>query len=445
MPHDGLNMKIAINTYTSGKYKRETINGRSHVVTSMMPIRGDVTMNGIMYPNDEIKSSFQQLNKLPAPNGHPKVNGVHISAFDPVAMNAHNVGGFIRNPKMKGKEVFTDFLIDETVANLSADGVEIIRRIENGEKIGVSTGLTIDQVSSENGEDDFGMKFNQVGRGFNFDHVAILLNEKAAGDHAGTELRLNTENPDDPIFVVNLAVISTNDLTADDMLDKLNTMIQSADDDVLRWVVDIFPESHIFIWSEKAGTSTRLFKQSYSVSSNDEISIIDIPVEVKLQKEFKPTITNEDHDMNNELLVLAMIGLTTNAFTGDDKDRLMAMSESELVNELAVNTENAIDADKAKEVLTANGFDFAAFDSFQTNAESFKAYQEAEKDRLDGIKTSITAANSDYTPELLEGKTEAELLVINKMVESNKTATRAPEGSAPVVNSQAKTSDNYDM
>ncbi len=93
-------MYISINSHTSGKFRREMINNRSHLITSMMPIRGDISMNGILYPNKEVKASFQQLHDLPAPNGHPIINGVHVRAFKQASMNAFNVGGFVRNPKM---------------------------------------------------------------------------------------------------------------------------------------------------------------------------------------------------------------------------------------------------------------------------------------------------------------------------------------------------------
>jgi len=410
----------------------------------MMPIRGDISMNGIMYPDAQVNKSFNQLHDLPAPNGHPKINGIHVSAFKPASMNAHNIGGFIRNPKKKGKEVNVDFLLDESVANLSDDGRELIKRIETGEKVGVSTGLNIDILINQSGEDDFGTKFDRIGEGFNFDHVAILLNEKAAGEHAGTELKLNTEDPNDPIFVVNLA--QCNDLSADDIRHKLHVMIQSADEDVHRWVVDIFPESKVFIWNEEVGNSTRLFKQSYSVSSTDEVSIIDIPVEVKLIREFKPTITNEDQDMDKTKLILAIIGLTTNALSGDDEARLSSMTESELIKELAANTKNAVSIDQAREVLTADGFDFKAFDNFKTNESAFKEYQDAEETRLNKIRESITSANSEYTADLLANKSENELLVINKMITGNKIAKRVGTGQAPIANSQAlATSNEYDM
>lgn len=440
-------MRIAINSHTSGKFERRQLNGRPHIVTSMMAIRGDIAMNRIMYPDKQVDNSFDQLHDLPAPNGHPKINGIHVSAWKPASQNAHNFGGFTFNPKKKGKEVIVDFFLDETVANLSDDGRELIRRIENCEKVGVSTGLNIDTIINQSGTDDFGQAFDRIGEGFHFDHVAILLNEKAAGEHAGTELQLNTDDPNDPIFVVNLA--QTNDLSADDIADKLQNMIQSADEDVIRWVHTglIFPESHIFVWSERQGNSERLFRQSYSVSATDDISIIDIPVEVKLTKEFKPTITNdEDQEMDKTKLVLAIIGLTTNALNGDDEARLLLMSESELIKELAANTKNAVSVEQAREVLTTDGFDFKAFDNFNTNKAEFEAYQTAEKTRLDEMKEAITATNSDWTPELLADKSETELLLINKTVNTSKTAKRVGSGRSPVANSQtADMSDEFVM
>lgn len=443
-------MYISINSQTSGKFKREMINNRSHIVTSMMPIRGDISMNGILYPNKEVKASFEQLHDLPAPNGHPVINGVHVSAFKPASMNAFNVGGFTRNPKMKGKEVFVDFLIDEEVANKSDDGKEIIRRIEAGEKIGVSTGLNINEIEMKSGKDDLGVSFDRIGRGFNFDHVAILLNEKAAGDHAGTELILNTANKDEPIHIVNLVMNEPNQLeielntehalSASDIHEQLNRLIASDNENIFKHVIDFFPEDKKFIFSMSSKTDRKIFEQSYAVG-NDVIALIGEPVEVILQQKITPVMeTNEEDDMNKELTILAIIANSHNAFDGNDKERLEAMSESELVNALCLE----VNETQAKEVLTANGFDFEGYDNFTANKEGFTAYQEAENKRIQEVKDSIIEANSDYTADLLEGKSETELLVINKMITGNKTAVRAPEGKAPATHNSAQ-ADNYEM
>lgn len=436
-------MKIAINTRTNGKFTRKNINGRSHLVTSMRPIRGDIAMNKIFYPNKDVKESFTQLHDLPAPNGHPKINNVHVSAFKPASMNAFNIGGWVRNPKMKGKEVFTEFVLDETVANLSEDGRELIKRIENGEKVGVSTGLNINELEIKSGKDEFGQPFDRIGHGFHFDHVAILLNEKAAGEHAGTEMILNTEDPDNPIYVTCVDDhIKTNELSADDIREQLMSLIKTDREDVFRWVVDIFPESKQFLFKVESGESSKLFKQSYA-SGEDEITLVGSPVEVVVKKEIKPVLsTNEDQEMNKDLIILSIIANAHNAFTNQDKERLEAMSESQLVDALSA----PVDESRAKEVLTNAGYDFDAYDNFKANETQYNAFVEAENKRIDEIKQSILKTNSDYTDEMLDGKSEDELKIINKMIEGTKTAARAPEGAPPAqVNSAANADLNFNF
>ena len=430
-------MLISINSTTNGKYKKVSVNGRPHLQTTMMPIRGDTAMNGIFYPNGSVKESFMQLNKLPAPNGHPKVNGVHISAFDPVAMNAHNVGAFIRNPKMKGKKVFADVLIDLTVANTTDDGKEIVNRIETGGKLGVSTGLAIAQVANESGTDDLGADYTRVGTGFTFDHVAILLNEAAAGEHAGTEMILNTEDKDDPIFVVNLKQSeqdfkALNELTSDEIYGGLRELAKSSSAGDYVWISEVFPESKSFIFTiEQEGQAVQMFKQSYAVDDNDALYLLDDRAPVKRVIEFVTTNHKEDQDMNKDLLISFIIANTLNAFTDKDKDRLIAMNESDLVSALCVAT----DEPQAREILTNAGFDFAAYDNFVANQDRFEAFITAEDERLDTLRSEITAINSEYTPEMLADKAEPELLLINKTVKGGKTATRVSEGNAPAADS----------
>lgn len=426
------------------------INNRSHLVTGMRPIRGDIAMNRILYSDKEVAKSHMQLHDLPCPNGHPVINGVHVSAFKPASMNAFNFGGFTRNPVKKGKDVFCDFILDEQVANLSDDGREAIRRIEAGEKIGVSTGLNINQLAPKKGKDDFGEPFDRIGTGFSFDHVAILLNEEAAGAHAGTELVLNTANKDDPIHVVNLVMSdpeqlnmnlnSDHALSAMDIHEQLNRLIATDNDEIHKHVVDFFPEDKTFLFVMSNGKDRKTFQQSYAIG-NDLIALVGEPVEVVLTQKVTPVMqTNEENDMNKELMILAIIGNTHNAFNGDDKERLEAMSESELVKALCVE----VDETQAKKVLTTNGFDFDGYDNFIANKDGFKTYQEAEDKRIKEVKDSIIKANSDYTTELLDGKSETELLVINKMITGGKETKRVAEGKAPGINNSA-VADNYAM
>ena len=265
-----MKLKLLINSKTSGKHKRVTIDGRSHIVTTMMPVRGDTTMNNIFYSDKQVEDSFMQLNMLPAPSGHPQVNGVSVLASHPVANNKHNIGGFLGNPRKKGKRVFVDFMLDEEIANNSEDGKETIRRIEAGEKIGVSTGLGIAQVINKTGVDDFGVKYTREGKGYSFDHVAILLNEKAAGEHAGTELITNSEDCE---VMIHNAEWAVNELSTCDLHEAIRNILRVDSMDAYEWIQDVYPESKTVIYSiEQKGMPRQTFKQSYAIDQNDMVT-----------------------------------------------------------------------------------------------------------------------------------------------------------------------------
>lgn len=193
-------MQISINSLTANAVREESYNGRPFVVLNAMLIRGDTSMNGIFYPLDEVKKSFNQLEDIDAPLGHPKVQDQFVSAKNNFVKGAHNVGAFVKNVHMKDKEVHGEIYIDKEVANQSEKGRTLLERIANKAKLGVSTGLLIAKTIAQNGVDDLGKAFNRIGQGFSFDHLAILNGETAAGEHAGTEIIFNSEQS---LFVIN--------------------------------------------------------------------------------------------------------------------------------------------------------------------------------------------------------------------------------------------------
>lgn len=177
-------MKIVVNSKSTGKFRTEVINNRPHIVTEMVSIEGDSVMNGLFYSIDEVNKSYSQLDSLPAPAGHPKVNGKNVSAYHPLATNAHNVGGFVRAPKIVGNQVINELVFDIEVANKDDRGKEIVNRIKSGSRIGVSTGL--DAKISNSGGDHSGKPYRGAVSDIKFDHVAVLLNEVPAGESTFT-------------------------------------------------------------------------------------------------------------------------------------------------------------------------------------------------------------------------------------------------------------------
>lgn len=172
--------KLLINSESSGKYHTENRGDRKFLVTQMLPIQADSIMNGLLYPASAVFESYNQLDKLPAPAGHPYFDGKSVSAFDPEGAAAFNVGAFVRSPKMEGANVVADLVIDIEVANRSDEGKEIISRIKNGKKMGVSTGLKakVLETSGKQGSKEYQGVVNSI----KFDHVAILLSEPPAGE-----------------------------------------------------------------------------------------------------------------------------------------------------------------------------------------------------------------------------------------------------------------------
>lgn len=391
--------KLTINAQTSGKFRTEKIGGRDHIVTSMMPIRGDTSMKGVFYPDTELTDSYLQLNMLQAPESHPVINGEKVSAYHPVAINAHNIGGFVRNPRKKGKRVFVDFCLDLLVANQSKKGKELLRRIRKKKKVGVSTGLIVDRIENASGVDDFGVEYTKVFRGFTFDHVAVLLDDKAAGEHAGTEL------------IVNSLEVS-NAVTSSELNEMLNEAIRSPAN--YMWVREVYPLENIFIYtSEPKGQSgTIWYQQGYLLTDEEEIELVGEPELVKRTVVYKK-VRNE---MDEEKLVTAIIGNSKTTYTEDNAQELEGKTETQLVRLIV----NSVEPKTSQEP--------EGYAEFVANAELFKAYQAAQATAAKELTTKIVA-NSEYTEELLNGKPLDELEAIGKLVD-NKQATRVTNGTS---------------
>jgi len=420
---------LFVNSHTTGKFSLETINGREHIVAKVKPIRGDITMNRLFYPDAEITSSFQQLDMLLAPSPHPLVNGVKVSAFHPLAINANNVGGMVRNPTKQGKDVFADIAIDIGVANSSGDGKEIIRRIKAGEKIGVSTGLIPGRVENVSGADDFGKPFDAIVHDIKFDHVAILLNETPAGDHAGTEMIINVGGKD---YTASFSNLIDNELSNSAIHDGLQQAL-AAKGIKDAWVHSegIFTDSQTFVYSTGFGRDDKSFKQGYTIDSDDKIMLLGEPTEVIKKVEFievkppetvqmpEPTVTNnKGPQLDKEKLVMAIIGNANMPYNDTSFVGLMGLSEKGLIDNLA----EPVSVADAMTVLQNDGYSFHnennaddEFTEFVENRKEFKEFLNAKRDKIKS-KTAHIVANSTFTDGMLANKSEAELDAIQNLI-----------------------------
>ncbi|MCK4623302.1 MAG: DUF2213 domain-containing protein [Desulfuromonadales bacterium] len=401
--------KIVINSESTGKFYEQTINDRPHLVTSMISIEGDSVMNGLFYPAHEVIGAHNQLSRLPAPAGHPVVDGVMVSAKDPAAVNAHNIGGMVLNPRVEGKQVVNDLAFDIAVAEKDERGVEAIRRIRNGERIGVSTGLNADILNVSGKHED--KDYRGILSNLKFDHVAVLLDEAPAGD------KTYTVNSDKSVMICNVAE-SVNELR-DDVRDAAQARFGSGDAKYI-WVSDILLSPSRAIIEITENNIEKLLMVPFGYNDGGDIVFTGEGVEVERTTSFNPVGNSADNneeedDMDKEKLVLSIIGNSSNAFTGEDKDALMSMSENDLVNSLVKKTFVPISVDKATEVLAKEGltvnkkdFDADGYASFVANKEGFDAYlasiAEKRTKQIEGI-----VANSKMTAESLAKLDDTEL------------------------------------
>jgi len=365
--------KIAINTNTSGKVRYEKLNGRNHLVTEMRPIVGDIVMNGGMYPDAEVAKSFNQLDQLPAPNRHPVINGKNASAFHPLAANKHNVGAFIRNPRKVKKEVFNELWIDETVANQTDEGKEIINRLETGTPIGVSTGLQLErtEVNDEN------LDYNWIGTNYQFDHVAILLeNNQAGGDQT---LTLN----DDDLQIVEI----TNAFSSNNVKDQISALLNEGLTNTRAWVIDPVVEdgdsgSVVYELNEK------LFKREFTVMDD------------------KVTLGSEGMEVIKTVTFTELNGGDASTST-NAKEPIMAKADKDgvIVNDGEISLEQAINVCQEKGMTVVNAADAnkESMQYFMDNEDSIKTLVENQKSEEAALRKQVLETNTELTEDEVNG------------------------------------------
>lgn len=128
-------MQVNITTQVnSASIRRETYNGREHLVLPSYTLPAGVVMNGGLYTAEQIDKHYPGLEGTLAPLGHPMVDGKFVSAFSPEGINAAHVGAWNRNVKKSGNRVYMEKWVDVEFAKSTEGGRELLQRVEALEK-----------------------------------------------------------------------------------------------------------------------------------------------------------------------------------------------------------------------------------------------------------------------------------------------------------------------
>lgn len=369
MKRNRVNMLTVINA--ASNITMENINGRTHIVVrGVVPIVDDIVMNGRFYPSAEIKKSFNTLERVSMPLGHPKFNGRHISANDPMAVNEFHVGAWLQNVNHADGRVSGDMYVDRRYAEGSEKGKRLLQRLDDmaAKKdvapIHISTGLDYKGIAA-NGESK-GKRYREIATNLLFDHTAILLDEQGAGTpKEGVGIFVNADGSESEIELVNLDDADTPD-PADPPLTQLLNQLKALFS--VNTQEDEKPMKTMIVNALKAAgkatdnlTDDQLFQAYNEQLAADAKKKQEEDAKKKKEEEDKkknPTVNNDEVPAWAKVLVDKVDTLSTQFAANNDKDLGMkraAVKAKFQLTDSAVNTMDgpALDEMYAKTITAA--------------------------------------------------------------------------------------------
>lgn len=353
--------------------RRENRGGVEHIIITSFTLPPNIVMNRVLYPQDITARDFETFNRTPATIEHPQVNGNFVPASDPEADIEFRIGAFNENAEiMEDGRLKLDKVINVQKAMMTEKGKRLLDRIEEIETssearpIHTSVGVFVDAEEMDEPQLEFnGVKtnaeFDFIATAMMGDHDAFLLDSSgAATPSQGTGIGINSEQLKvSEHFLVNeeggsmakpSKDLRTNqELSFSDIRDALYKALQDklkGIDDIYPWIVEIYDDNFIY---ELENT---LYRASYEVDDNGNVSVQDNKQEVVLKKEYvtkgvQSIKTEEGDDMISrakliELLTSAKIKVNADI---SDADLTAKFNEALLANngnsgaEITVNKE----------------------------------------------------------------------------------------------------------
>ena len=311
-------------------------SGSTYTIANVCGCVDDLVMNGMLYPADQLADGVATLNGKPAPAGHPKdAEGRFISATNGDALLTAYVGAICRNARHEGGRTLVDVVVNEAQAKAHPDGAKLVERLDaaisgnNADPIHVSTGLFVQPIQA-NGESR-GKKYDRIATGLQYDHLAILLNERGAGTpeegvgmflnaagqpEAVESVQVNVE-PEDRRFEgltgwVRKLLGNGSELSFDQISSGLYKTLPDR-----AWLCEVF--ARYAVWQDADG---KLWKQDYSVGSDGSVAWSGTAEEVRREVKYE-SVTNLERDPMKDKILAALnaAGIKTE---GLDESALLA-------------------------------------------------------------------------------------------------------------------------
>lgn len=324
---------------------RENRNGVEHIIITSFTLPPNIVMNRVLYPKEITARDFETFNRTPAPIEHPVVNGNFVLASDPEADIDFRIGAFNENAEIvEDGRLKLEKVINVKKAMMSDKGKRLLDRIEEIEvsnsarPIHTSIGVLVsvdkfDEPQTEHNGIKTNAEFDSIVTEMVADHDAFLLDSAgAATPTQGTGIGINSEQLKvEEYFLVNEDTDNpkAKDLRTNQELsfDQIRDGIHKALKDKLKGVKEVWPcigdvyDDHFIYELENV-----LYRASYEVDDNGNVSVQDNKQEVVLKKEYvlkdvQTTTAKEDDDMLSRADLIAMLTsakIEVNADISDD-------------------------------------------------------------------------------------------------------------------------------
>lgn len=330
--------KKRVHIVTAVNAKNVSKDGSAYTIREVCGAVDDIVMNGMLYPADQLAAGIGTMEGKPAPAGHPKnAAGQFISALNGEALGSAWVGAYCRNARHEAGRSLVDVVVNGDMARAHPEGKKLVERLDaaiggtNVEPIHVSTGLMLEAVNAA-GESG-GRKYSRIATNLQYDHLAILLDEKGAGTpEQGVGMFLNSAGAPEQVEVAE-ATPGPSDRRGEGFLarwirklagngaelsfDAISSGLWSGLPEGA-WVRDVF--ERYAVWSDRDGN---LWKQDYSVSSDGSVAWSGTAVEVTRRVSYEP-ITNAQGANPMKTMLTAALNAAGIKTEGLDDAQLLA-------------------------------------------------------------------------------------------------------------------------
>ena len=190
---------IVVNsTVRNTAIKTDKRNGETYYQFKGVPVvRDGAVMNGLLYDAKDNAAGMDSISDKVITYRHPVANGKPVDAYSKTGLQEHYIGGHIINKYLDGDIWRVDFEVKKSLADTQSP--ELVKRIENREDIGVSTGL-LTKIQAANGK-AFGKEYTGKATKQVYNHLAMLPSDEPPAGGDDTVIRFNGE--DEKVITIN--------------------------------------------------------------------------------------------------------------------------------------------------------------------------------------------------------------------------------------------------